>query len=115
MTTKTVGNIPQRLDLQVYQGDDFFLHVAVSDHQGNPVDLTDVVAVAQIRASADATEVLATFDVVVEDSTIHLFLDHDTTASLPSGVWDLQVTDTNSYEGTFLRGCVEVVAEVTRP
>jgi ribulose 1,5-bisphosphate synthetase/thiazole synthase len=115
----TVGNLPAPVDLQLYQGDDFYLTVTVFDSStGGGVDLTGYTAQSQIRVTPPSTEVLAEFDVVVVAGTsgqITLHLDHVDSAVIDrAGSWDLQMTDPAGVITTLCYGAVKLVQEVTR-
>jgi hydrogenase maturation factor len=106
----TVGALPQRLNLDLYQGDDFALTVNVND-----LSLVGAVAAAQVRQNP-GSPILAAFLVTVDETagTIDLLLTAGDTELLPTGgaVWDLQVTAAGMVR-TLLAGAVKIAAEVT--
>ena len=83
------------------------------------IDLTGYSFLAQIRATAESSTVIATFDIAVEASSgaVTLSLDDTDTIDLTAGtyVWDLRITDD---EGTVLNqrpgGEVTVTQTVSR-
>lgn len=75
---------------------------------------------AQIRASADDTDVLATFTWNTTRSDVGVFvmsLEDTASDDLPTtgGVWDWQILDDNDRKRTILRGAVTVTADVSKP
>lgn len=114
--------LPAPRDLTLYQGDTFAMTVGLKDKTvdglaGNPVNLTGCTARAQIRATTAATTVLAEFACTITTPTagkIDLELTPAQTATLVSGVWDLQITFPDSRVYTVAAGALTTVAEVTR-
>jgi len=107
----------ERADLELYQGDDYFVTATVVGEDCEPLDLTGYTARAQIRRkSADAEpEVAAEMTAVVEGSSVLLTLDHTETATLKDRyVWDLELTAPDGVVVTILAGYVKVIPEVTR-
>jgi hypothetical protein len=112
---KTVTGIPTAVNLAVYQGDDLYLDLAVTN-AGQPADLTGYTAAAQIRATPVDTTILATFSVTIAASTVHLHLAHTDARNLTGqAVWDCQLTDPTGNISTIAAGSVAVTADVTRP
>lgn len=128
---------PVLQDISVYQGDtfDFFFRVrervwdpALEEYvAGNYINLTGWSGKSQIRASADATAVLAEFTVTISDQAVTpggvlLVLTPAQTAALPAtasptvpaAIWDVQLTNGAGEIRTFIRGAVTVTREVTR-
>jgi hypothetical protein len=110
---------PGKVDLAIYQGDDYELMATFTDGAG-PFDLTGYTFAAQIRTAPadDAPTVTAEFVCVITDAAggiLKLTLDHNVTVALPIVplIWDLQ-GDIGGYIATFIRGVVTVTAEVTR-
>ncbi|HSS09401.1 MAG TPA: hypothetical protein VLL25_05925 [Acidimicrobiales bacterium] len=114
-----VGNLPQVVDLNIFQGDTFALQVVVSvaGEPATPADLAGYQAASQIRPTAPAEEVLAEFEATITDNVILLGLSPEKTAALPArgGVWDVQITAPDGRVTTLLRGRVAVTEQVTRP
>lgn len=107
--TTTIGALPARINLDLYQGDDFTFTVTVTG-----LSLTGAAAAAEIRRQPGT--VLAAFTATVDETlgTISLFLPAAATAALDPdpAVWDLQVT-TGGRVRTLVRGAVQIVAQVT--
>ena len=106
------------VDLIITRGDDFQLVITMTDGV-NPIPLTGYTVAAQVRATADAADVLAEFDASITDYSggeITLILDHLTTVDLVDGVWDVEVVDTNNsdWTTTVASGTVTVTPDVTR-
>ncbi|HSS11135.1 MAG TPA: hypothetical protein VLL25_14710 [Acidimicrobiales bacterium] len=118
MAAAAVGNLPQVVDLNVFQGDTFALQVVVSvaGEPATPADLAGYEAASQIRSIPSAEEVLADFTATIAENVIHLLLASDQTAVLPArgGAWDVQVTAADGRVTTLLRGRVAVTEQVTR-
>lgn len=117
MARNLVGTLPTQVDLVLYQGDDTYLDVVVTDPvSGAPADLTGHTAQAQIRLTPDATEVLADFVATIEAHVIHLHLPHDQAEQLPAGcaAWDLQTTGPAGEITTLAYGGCRVTPQVTR-
>lgn len=114
----TVGNLPAPVDVSLYQGDDFYLTVKLTDPTGVVVDLTGYTATSQIRLTPPSTEIVAEFDVTVDgpNGTINLHLDHVDSALIDrAATWDLQIVSATGIVSTLIYGAVKTVMEVTRP
>lgn len=99
--------------IYIYRGDPFTMTLS-SSLDGVAETVTADDALAQIRASEDATSPLAGMNVAVEgDSEITLSLTAAETAELPVGVhvWDFQPAPDAE---TWLRGPVTVEGDVSR-
>lgn len=121
---------PAQYDIQLYRGDFFELTLRLREGTlsgggyvpGNYLDLTGWEApMAQIRATEDATTILASFTTEVLNQTttpgaVRLFLTPADTGTLPAAaaVWDVQLTDPESRVYTYLRGKVTITKDVTR-
>lgn len=114
-TAQVVGQLPTRVDLVLYQGDDFFLNVVV-DTTVTPIDLSTYTPKAEIRASPGAATVIATFDAVIVDTvTIGLHLPSaESTLIATAASWDVQITDPAGVVTTICYGSVSPTKEVTR-
>jgi len=110
---QVVGALPTRVDLSIYQGDDFFLTVAVSG--SGAIDLTTFTPKSQIKSNPGAPSVIASFTATVKDpTTIVLHLASAQSTLLPSTAsWDLQITDTNGLVTTLCYGQISTSREVT--
>lgn len=115
-TTTLIRIVPAVVDLRLYEGDDVFLRVVVTDPDTNgPADLTGYTAQSQIRSTATATDIMCEFDVEIVDNIVYLTLDSAaTTGQTGRGVWDVQLTDPDGVVETVAGGRVTWVAEVTR-
>jgi hypothetical protein len=109
-----VGRLPDRVDLQLYQGDTFQMSLVLSTPDGEPADLSTMTAQAQIRAT-HASGVAADFEANIDGSTIDLYLSHEKATDLVAqGVWDCQITNAEGQVTTVVMGRVAVEPEVTR-
>lgn len=113
----TIKVIPAKLNIQMVRGDDFA--DAITIQEGDPLAPVDVSArtyTAQIRTSADATTVTATFTVDMTDAATGIIVLRlaDTVTDDLSGsyVWDLQ-QDAAGVIRTLLSGGFTVVPDVT--
>lgn len=112
----SVGKVPAPVNLTIYQGDDFFLHVAVDDTATPGIDLSTYIPKAEIRAAAGATSVLATFVATIYDfRTVALHLTSTQSALLQGNAfWDVQITDPAGLVTTLAAGTVTIVKQVTQ-
>lgn len=110
--------MPDKADLQIYQGDDFSAVVTVHNADGTPATITGYTAQAQIRCDVadNAPTVIAELQTSVASPDVNLFLSHTVTALLAGGkyVWDLQVASPTGEVSTVLAGKAIVTQEVTR-
>lgn len=113
-TGVTVGTLPAIINLNIYQGDDFFLDLTIGSTPD--IDLTNYTPKAEIRQNPGANLVLATFDATIVDSTtIGLHLPAAQSILLTSNChWDVQITDPAGLVTTVGRGDVNVTLEVTK-
>ena len=112
----TITALPAVVNLSLYQGDDFFLDLTVTNPDGSAAELTSATPSADIKASKTAPDALATFDAEVDailTNVIHLHLPHLQAAQLTPGsaVWDCQIEDTQVF--TLAAGSVTITGEVT--
>jgi len=115
-TTTLIRVVPLVVDLRLYEGDDVFLRVVVTDPDTfGPADLTGYTAQSQIRAAAGDAEIMAEFTTEIIDNFVYLTLTSpQTTGLVGRGVWDVQLVDADGVVGTVAGGRVTWVAEVTR-
>jgi hypothetical protein len=117
---ETIAALPAAVNLSLYRGDDFGPQEFIWEQPaGTPVDITGYTITAQIRASQDATDILASFACTITDApagkwTIAL-TDAQTTTLPSSAYWDLQLTSPGGVTRTFAAGRVKVTRDVTRP
>lgn len=109
--------MPNRADLQIYQGDDYTALVTVAN--GLPPDqvIAGYTAQAQIRENvADEADVIVVeIATAVASPNITLTIPAAETSSLCGEyVWDLQITAPGGPTTTILAGAVRVTQEVTR-
>jgi len=110
--------MPDRADLQIYQGDDYAATVTVSNPDGTPADLSACTPRAQIREDVadEAPTVIVEIAATIAGSDVNLFIPHTDTTLLAGGyVWDLQLTDGDGLITTVVAGKVRATQEVTRP
>jgi hypothetical protein len=111
----TVGELPERIDLVLYQGDCFTMVLIVFDADGLPADLSGAVAKSQIRLTPPHPDVLASFVCAVTANEVELYLSHPESTGLPvRAVWDCQITLPDGCVQTLCFGNVTVQPEVTR-
>jgi hypothetical protein len=106
-----------RATLWIYQGDDYSAVVTVFDSSGQPADLTDYLAQAQIRFGPADTNpvVLAEIDTVIASPLIYLSIPNSLTGTLAGRYqWDLQLTAPDGAITTILAGAAIVTQEITR-
>jgi hypothetical protein len=111
-----VSMLPVTVNLKLYQGDDFYLDLTVTNPDGTPADLTGYTAQAQIRTAVgapDPPEASFTASVDTSASIIHLHLPHTEAEKLTAGVnyWDCQISSTEWF--TLAAGKVTVTGEIT--
>jgi hypothetical protein len=111
--TFTITAVPVVVNLVLYQGDDFFVDLTVTNPDGSAADLTGVIAQAQIRAAPGAPDILASFTTSITTNVIHLHLPHTEAEklSLNNCAWDCQIVGLNVT--TLTAGYVAVMPEVT--
>lgn len=120
---------PAKLDITIYQGDEFsvFVRVKGRDAQGvlDYLDLTGGTPKSQIRLSVDDAEPLAEFNATLTDQAtlkggiLYTLTDAQTAALNISstGVWDCEILMPVALGGgtrTLLAGSVTVIKQVTR-
>jgi hypothetical protein len=110
-----VGNLPLAVNLSLYQGDDFWLDLTVTDTGGNPVNLSAYTPTAVIRG-APGSPTVAAFTCTVDTTNtnvVHLWLPHLQSMLLNRrGVWDCQVEQSGAVT-TLVAGTVTTSLEVT--
>jgi len=104
--------------LTVRIGDTETVTLYLQDAAGAAINITGRTYAAQIRETADASSVLASFTCAISNAAGGIMtatLPAATTAALTpgSGVWDLQETN-SSVVTTLLAGPVTIVQDVTR-
>lgn len=117
----TAAQIPARIDMAAYSGDDFAMVITVTVG-GLPADLTGSSALMQIKASAKATTPQLQLSSPANGitfptaSTIKVELTAAQTAALIGARWvyDLQITDSLGKVRTYLVGDFTINSDVTR-
>jgi hypothetical protein len=113
--TQIVTVLPAEVDLNIYQGDDFYLDVAVTDSASNPIDVTNMAPMSQIRTTPDGPAILASFNITVDATNkniMHLHLAATDSNNLPPAcAWDLQLSQPSVT--TIAAGTVTVTLQVT--
>ena len=115
-----VGVLPEKIDLEIYQGDDFYMTIWVTDPDtGTPIDLTGYTFRSQIRPTTDSDVILALFQFSVGGiGKVDVHLPGADTETLPVGhcVWDFELTNSagSGQVSTPCAGVVNVTAQVTR-
>jgi hypothetical protein len=109
----TVTALPIEVDLVLYQGDDFYLDLIVSNPDGTDADLSTAIATAEIHTNTATTTPLAVFNATIIGNVIHLHLPSGESTNLTApGVWDCQIATPDIT--TLVAGRVTPTAEVTR-
>jgi len=125
--TKTIGQIGQRLDLNIRRGADFGPYViALQNPDGTPVDLTGTSVAAAMRRSFDTPDPpAATFTTAIDGPAgeITLNLPAAANAALDTGpklssprsryVWDLVITWTDGRVEPLLYGEVRMLRGIS--
>lgn len=133
MATVELGELPDRIDVEVLAGEAFTLTVPVLDGDGTAVAAASLSAArAQVRLSIDSNQVLHTFATTDDDPDAEITDDGvvlTATAAVTSlwqavwpGIapatvvwWDLEVTDTGGESHQITRpGTLTLYHQVTR-
>lgn len=105
---------PANLPLDLYRGDSGRMRVTILDQNQQPVDLTGVVAKAEIRDRPGGTQITLLTCVITLPNIIDVTLSAADSHDLPAkGVWDLQLTFASGDVKTPLAGQVQVTPDVT--
>ena len=114
MAATTVGSLPARIDLLLYQGDDFILDLIFSGPVG--IDMATYTAKAEIRQSPGSAQLITTFVPSTPNaSTVRLHLTHSSAELLGGDCsWDCQITDTVGTVTTVAYGSITLTKQVTR-
>ena len=111
VTPVVISALPLAVNLNLYQGDDFFLNLTVMNG-GVPADLSHSVATATILATSTSVDFTCT--IVSNVIQLHLPSAISETLLAGSGRWDCEIT-TNGIVQTLAAGTVKVTARVTAP
>jgi len=112
-------------NIEVYKGDIYEMDIWLKYYDENgidqPVPLPQTTVAAQIRAKADSSTILATFDTLVVDSDaghVRITLLESVTEALDFGRLQLAKCDVelnnNGKVTTYLAGDVQLMQDVTR-
>lgn len=108
----TITALPATVNLSLYQGDDFYLDLTVTNPDSSPADLTGATATATIKASPTAPDIMATFSATITANVVHLHLPATEAAKLAAAaVWDCQIA--NPLVTTLAAGKVTTTLQVT--
>jgi hypothetical protein len=103
------------INLTIYQGDDFWLDMLVTDQNNAAVDCSQSAPMSQIRPAPDDPNIIANLDVEVDATThnlLHLHLLSSDSNQLPVlAAWDVQLSVPSIT--TLAYGTVTVVLQVT--
>ena len=109
---------PAQWPLTIRVGDTETVTLYLQDVNGAAINVTGRTYAAQIRSTADATSVLATFTCAISNAAggiVTATLPAATTAALTPGVAVFDLQETNSgVVTTLLAGPVTIVQDVTR-
>ena len=108
---------PGKYALTLYRGDSYHFQFRLWADEGKttPIDLTGVVAKAEIRDKPSGSTIISTDCVVTLPNIIDMKLNAVQSSRLPGrAAWDLQLTYISSgWVNTVLYGGVTVTADVT--
>jgi len=111
---QTITVLPQEIDLVIYEGDDFFMDMIVTDANSQPVDVTNAQPMSQIRDAPDGN-LLASLVITVDTTQtnlMHIQLQAADSNGLPANcAWDIQLSSPTIV--TLARGTVQVHPQVT--
>lgn len=115
--TGPVGNLPDNVDLQIWQGDRVHFFLLFQDSDNNAVDLSTVTVDAVMRQDFAATvEVPFTCTPTGVLGQVEVYLPTSVSATLSPGsyIWSVSLTETNGDVRTMAAGDVTVYAEVDK-
>jgi len=93
----------RRYDIRFTKGDDIVETLKFYDLEGEPMDLDGYTFVSQVRDGFG--ELVAEFDIEVEDNAVTRILTNDLSSTVPDGSYqDLQSTDPGGYVRTWISG-----------
>src|SRR5262245_66153135 len=105
---------PANLPLELYRGDSMRMRFTLLDQQSQPVDLTGVIAKAEIRDRPAGDKITPLTCTITLPNIIDVMLQAiDSEGLPPAGVWDLQLTYSSGEVKTPLAGQVTVTPDVT--
>lgn len=106
-------------DLEIQQGDDRAFTWPLVDSDGDPMDLGDYSAVAQVRARPQSSVVLHEWSTAngraqLGNGKLTLLVDDSEGWSWSHGVYDIHLTDGSGKTEVIARGSVVLIPGVTR-
>jgi hypothetical protein len=111
--------LPASKSLDLYRGDTFPFAARLwsDDAMTAPVDLTDVIAAAQLRSDPADALILAMTCVIELPNIVHLTIEADDWPELTCerARWDLELTYPDGSVRTVLAGPVRITSDVTVP
>ena len=106
--------IPADYPLELYRGDSYRWQFKLSTSSGQPLDLTNVLAKAEIRDRPGGTQISPLDCNITLPNIVDVFLDSAVSHALPAkGAWDLQLNFGNGDIRTPVAGSVVVTMDVT--
>lgn len=109
--------LPSDYPLELYHGDSYEWQFKfwLDSAKTQPMDLTDVIAKAEIRDESGGLVIFLLGTTIVLPNTISMTLAADMSEELPlqSMVWDLQLTWPSGAVNTVVAGSVAITADVT--
>lgn len=116
-SSDVVLSSPTTTDLVVYRGDSGSLRIAVTDAEGEPLDVTQAVWDCDVRAKADDEKPLTSLTVELDPddtSAVIVRLSSAQSALLTTTcVWDLQMT-LGGEVVTLVTGAIKLTKDVSR-
>lgn len=111
----TLSAIPVPVNLNIYQGDDLFLDLIVTNTDGTPADLSSAAAASQIRTSPGGA-LLATFNCTIAGNVVSLHLSSAQAQQIQgNAAWDCQLIWLSGVINTLVAGSVTAMRDVTIP
>jgi hypothetical protein len=105
-------------ELFLEQGTDFYTSITLDDVNGDPYDLTGVIAKGQIKKSYYSTNETSHFTIAINDpptGVIALSISSANTSNIAAGryVYDVAIKDQANNVTRVLEGIVNVIPQVT--
>jgi len=111
----TVSELPLPVNLDLYSGDDFSMQLTLTNPDGTIADLSNATVMSEIRTTAAAPAIAATFTPDITGNVISLTLaGSDTQELVGKFVWDCQITSGSQLVTTLVAGKVTFTQDVTR-
>ena len=105
-------------ELFLEQGTDFVTSITLDDVNGDPYDLTNVIAKGQIKKSYYSSKETSHFTITINDpvtGVINMAIPSANTANIAAGryVYDVVIKDSANTVTRVLEGIVNVIPQVT--